>query len=91
MPCLGGGGGVPQPRTLDACESIDCLSTCITDFYIEYATFYHGTFTLCRGCYSAYMCIPNQVTIMDSDGMGPCTRVYTVGRTWASTTVPHSR
>jgi hypothetical protein len=37
-------GGM-QPPTLDASESIDCLSTSITDFYIVYVAFYHGTFT----------------------------------------------
>jgi hypothetical protein len=51
-------GGTQLP-TLDAYESIDCKSTCITDFYIEYAAFSHGTFTLCGGCYVAYMCIPD--------------------------------
>jgi hypothetical protein len=34
-------------------------------------TFYHGMFILCGGYYSAYMCILDQVTITDSDGMGP--------------------
>jgi hypothetical protein len=31
--------GGTQPLTLDICESIDYLSTCITNFYIEYAAF----------------------------------------------------
>jgi hypothetical protein len=81
--------GGTQPLTLDPFETIDCLSTCITDFYIEYVAFYHGTFTLCEGCYGAYMCIPDRVTITDSDGMCPCTRVYDVGCTWVSMIVPH--
>jgi hypothetical protein len=87
MPCWGG----MQPPTLDACESIDCPSTCITNFYTEYAAFHHGTFTLCRGCYDAYMCIPDQVTITDNDGTCPYTRVYAVGCAWASTAMPHRR
>jgi hypothetical protein len=52
---------------------VKVLTTCITNFYIEYVAFYHGMFTLCGrggGCYSAYMCIPDRVTITDSDGMG---------------------
>jgi hypothetical protein len=28
---------------------------------------------------------------MNSDEMGPCTRVYAVGCVWASTTVPYCR
>jgi hypothetical protein len=48
-----------QHPTSDACDSIDYLSTCITDFYIEYVAFHHGMFTLCRGCYGTYMCIPD--------------------------------
>jgi hypothetical protein len=83
--------GDTQPPTLDACESIDCLSTCITDFYKEYVTFYHGTFTLCGGCYGAFMCIPDRVTITDSDGTGPCIRVYAIGCIWGSMAVPHRR
>jgi hypothetical protein len=87
MLCWGGGG--TQPPTLDACESINCLSSCITDFYIEYAAFYHGMFTLCGGCYDAYMCIPDPDTITDSDGIGPYTRVYAARCAWASAVVPH--
>jgi hypothetical protein len=74
---------------MDACESIDCLSSCIIDFYIEHTTFYHRTFTLCGGCYNMCMYIPDRVTITDSDGMGPCTRVYAVSCAWASVGVPH--
>jgi hypothetical protein len=80
-----------QPPTLDACESIDCLTTCITDFYIEYVTFYLGMVTLCRGCYDAYKYIPDGVTITDSDGMGPCIQVYAAGCTWVFATMPHHR
>jgi hypothetical protein len=81
--------GGTQPLTLDACENIDWLSTCITGFYIEYAAFYHGMFTLCMGCCGMYMCIIDRVTIMDSDETGPCTPVYAVRCAWASTPVPH--
>jgi hypothetical protein len=62
-----------QPPTSDACESVDCLSTCIIDFYMEYVAFYREMFTLSRGCYGTYMCIPDQIAIMDSDGTCPNT------------------
>jgi hypothetical protein len=45
-----------QPPTFDACEHIDCVSTYITHFYIEYVVFYHGMFTLGRGV-TARICI----------------------------------
>jgi hypothetical protein len=80
-----------QPPTLVARESIDCLSTCITNFNKEYAAFYHGMFTLCEGCYGAYMCIPDQVTITGSGGMSLYTRVYAIGCAWAPAAVPHHR
>jgi hypothetical protein len=83
--------GHTQPPTLDACESIDCLSTCITDIYVEYVAFHHVMCTICGWCYGTYMSIPNRVTIRDSDGMGPCTRLYGVGCAWASIVVPHHR
>jgi hypothetical protein len=48
-----------QPPALDACGGIDYLSTCITDFYIDYVVFYYGTLTLCGKCYGVYVCIPD--------------------------------
>jgi hypothetical protein len=45
--------------------------------------------TYAGGCYDVYMCIPDRVTIMDSDGTGPCTRVYVVGCKWALTVIPY--
>jgi hypothetical protein len=87
-----GGGdllGDTQPPTLHACGGIECLSTCITDFYIEYVAFYYGTLTLCGKCCGTYVCIPDLVTKIDNDGMGPCTRVYTIGCAWASATFPY--
>jgi hypothetical protein len=54
--------GGAQPPTLDACESADCLSTCITDFYIEYWNVYPlwwGGGVLARICVS-----------LNSDGEG---------------------
>jgi hypothetical protein len=83
--------GETQPPVLDACGGTDCLSTCIIDFYIEHVTFYHGSFTLCGESYGACMCIPDRVITTDSDGMGPCTRVYVVGCMWASVVVPYRR
>jgi hypothetical protein len=41
------------------------------------------------GCYDAYMCILDRVTITDNGGMGPYIQVYAVECTWASVTVPH--
>jgi hypothetical protein len=75
--------GDTQPPALDACGGIDCPSTCIIDFYIEHVAFYHGPLTLCGECYSACMCISDQVITTDSDGMGSCTRVYVVGCVWS--------
>jgi hypothetical protein len=83
--------GDTQPPTLDACGGIDCLSTCFIHFYIEHVAFYHGPLTLCGECYSVSMCIHDQVITMNSDGTGPCTRVYVVGCTWASMAVPCRR
>jgi hypothetical protein len=54
--CFAGGYATP---TLDACGGIDCLSTCITDFYIEYVALYYGTLTLYGKCYGTYVCIPD--------------------------------
>jgi hypothetical protein len=45
-----------QHTTLDACDSIDYLNTCITDFYIECVAFHHGMFTLCGGV-MAHICV----------------------------------
>jgi hypothetical protein len=56
---VGGGAmlGDTQPSALDACGGVDCLSTCITNFYIERVAFYHGMFTLRWKCYGAYVWI----------------------------------
>jgi hypothetical protein len=45
--------GDTQPLDLDACGGMDCLSTCIIDFYIEHVAFYHGLLTLCGERYVA--------------------------------------
>jgi hypothetical protein len=81
--------GDTQPPVLDACGGTDCLSTCIIDFYIEHVAFYHGLFTLCGECYSVCMSVTDRVITTDSDGTGPCTRVYDVGCVWASVVVPY--
>jgi hypothetical protein len=39
--------------------------------------------------YDAYACIPGQVTISDSDGMGPRTQLYAVRCFWAPMAVPY--
>jgi hypothetical protein len=46
-------------------------------------------FSLRWDCYDAYACIPGQVTILNSDGMGPYTRVYVVKCAWAPSVVPY--
>jgi hypothetical protein len=51
--------------------------------------FYQGMFALRWNYYYAYACVPGQVTITDSDGMGPRTRVYAVRRTCAPAAMPH--
>jgi hypothetical protein len=51
--------GDTQLLALDACGGVDCLSTCIIDFYIARVAFYHGPLTLCGECYGACMCIPD--------------------------------
>jgi hypothetical protein len=81
--------GDTQPPALDACEGIDCLSTYIIDFYIEYAVFYHGLLTLCGECYGACMCLHDRVITMDSDETGHYTRVYATGCPWASAAVTY--
>jgi hypothetical protein len=57
--------GDTQPPALDTCGDINCLSTCIIDFYIEHVAFYHGLLTLCGECYGAYMCILDRVITTD--------------------------
>jgi hypothetical protein len=57
-----GGGALlrdMKPPALDACGGIDCLSTYVTNFYIEYVVFYYGILTLCGKCYGTYVCIPD--------------------------------
>jgi hypothetical protein len=70
--------GDTQPAALDTCGGVDCLVTCIIDFYIERMTFYQGMFTLRWNCYGAYAHIPGRATITDSDGKGSCTHGYVV-------------
>jgi hypothetical protein len=82
-------GGTQCP-TLDACESIDCMSTYITDFYIEYAAFYHGMFTLYwGGGVTARICVSLiELPLRIVMGWVPVLR-YAVGCAWASMAVPH--
>jgi hypothetical protein len=47
--------------------------------------------TLHWNYYDVYVCITGRVTITDSDGMGPCTRVYAIRRVWAPTVMPYLR
>jgi hypothetical protein len=90
---VGGGTllGETQPLALDAYRIVDCLGTCIIDFYTEHITVYQGMFTLCWGYYCPYACIPGRVTITDSDRTGPRTQVYVVRCTWSSAVVPYFR
>jgi hypothetical protein len=62
-----------QPLALDACGGVDCLDTCIVDFYKECMAFYQGVLTLRSNYYGTYACIPSRVIITDSDGTGPHT------------------
>jgi hypothetical protein len=77
---VGGGAllGDMQPPALETCGDVDCLSTYITDFYIERVAFYHGMLTLCWKCYGAYVNILGRVAIMDSNKTGPRTCVYPI-------------
>jgi hypothetical protein len=65
--------GGTQPPALEAYEGIDCVSTCIPNFYIEHMSFFHGTFTLCGEGHDMCMCIPDRVTNMGACGLlRPC-------------------
>jgi hypothetical protein len=48
------------------------------DIYIEYATFYHGAFTLRGECYGVYVYIPDRVITVEGDGIGSCTQVRAI-------------
>jgi hypothetical protein len=80
--------GDTQPPALDTCGGVDCLDTCIIDFDTEHIDFYQGLHTSCWNYYGAYTCIPDRVTIIDSDGTGPRTRVYAIRRAWAHVDMP---
>jgi hypothetical protein len=67
---VGGGallGGYACPG-LGCLWNVDCLGTCITNFYMECVAFYHMILTLWWNCYGVYVCIPGRVTTTDSDG-----------------------
>jgi hypothetical protein len=81
--------GYTQPLVLDAYGGVDCLGTCIMDFYIAHKAFYQGKFTLCWNYYAAYACTPSRITTTDSDGTGPHTRVYVVKCAWALAVMPY--
>jgi hypothetical protein len=51
--------------------------------------FYQGRIALRWTYYDAYACIPGQVTISDSNGTGPCTRVYAIKCAWAPVVIPY--
>jgi hypothetical protein len=51
--------------------------------------FYQGMLTLHWNYYGTYVCIPGQVTIIDSDETGPRTRVYAIRHVWAPTVMPY--
>jgi hypothetical protein len=46
-------------------------------------------FTLCWNYYDVYAYIPGQVTIIDSHGTGPRTRVYAVRCMWVCADMPY--
>jgi hypothetical protein len=50
----------------------------VPKIFIYLYGFYQDKITLYWNRYDAHACIPDQVTISESDGMGPHTRVYTV-------------
>jgi hypothetical protein len=63
--------GDTQPQASDGCGGIDCLSTYITDFYIEHVAFYHTPLTLCGECYGACMCILIKLLLRTVKGRVP--------------------
>jgi hypothetical protein len=88
---LGSGAllGDTLPPALDASGGVDYLDSCIIDFYTERMAFYQGVLTSRWNYYGPYVCIPSRVTIIDSDGAGPHTRVYAVRHAWAPVVVPY--
>jgi hypothetical protein len=87
--CSGALLGDTQPSALNARGGAHCLDTCIIDFYIKCMAFYQGMLTSRWNYYSAYACIPGRVTIIDSDGTGPHTRVYPIRHISAPVAMPY--
>jgi hypothetical protein len=63
---------------LDIYGGVDCVGTCVIEFYIDHIVFYLDTLTLRWKHYGVYACIPSRAIISDSDGTSPSTRVYAV-------------
>jgi hypothetical protein len=84
---MGGGTflGDAKPPSLVIRWSVDCLGTCVTEFYMECIVFNRKCLPCVRVIVVFYACLPTQTTIAHCDGIDPITRVYATRCTWAPT------